>query len=102
MATRCVIGVDVGGTKILAGVVYENGEIGETREVQTPTDSHQELVAALIELVENARSPEVTAVGFAVPGHMDSLGVDFGSTTFPSSSFLCAAYSARASTCLSR
>ena len=69
--------------KILAGVVYENGEIGETREVQTPTDSHQELVAALVELVEHLRSPEVTAVGFAVPGHVDSSGVAFGANNLP-------------------
>jgi glucokinase len=83
VANRCVIGVDVGGTKILAGVVYENGEIGETREVRTPTGSQQEVVAALVGLVEDLRTPEVIAGGFAVPGYVDSSGVAFGANNLP-------------------
>jgi glucokinase len=79
-----MIGVDVGGTKILAGVVHENGETGETLEVQTPTGSQQELVATLVELVENLRLPEVTAVGFAMPGQIDSSGLAFGANNIPS------------------
>jgi glucokinase len=83
VTNKCVVGVDVGGTKILAGVVYENGEIGETREVRTPTGSQQELVAALAELVENLRPPEVSAVGFAMPGRIDSSGVASGANNIP-------------------
>jgi glucokinase len=83
VTNKCVIGVDVGGTKILAGVVYENGEIGRTREVRTPTESQQELVAALAELVEDLRPPEVIAVGFAVPGYVDSSGIAFGANNLP-------------------
>jgi glucokinase len=83
MTCKCVIGVDVGGTKILAGVVYETGEIGETLEVRTPAGSERELVAALVEVVENLRPPEVTAVGFALPGQVDSSGVAFGANNIP-------------------
>jgi glucokinase len=80
---RCVIGVDVGGTKILAGVVYENGTIGRTREVRTPTGSQPELVAALADIVEDLMPPEVVAVGFAVPGYVDSSGIAFGANNLP-------------------
>ena len=83
MADKCLIGVDVGGTKILAGVVYENGKIGQTREVRTPTGTQDELVAALVEIVEDLRPAEVAAVGFALPGHVDGSGVAFGANNIP-------------------
>jgi glucokinase len=83
VTATCVIGVDVGGTKILAGVVWENGEIEETREVPTPTDSQEALLAVLVELVEGLRRPEVRAVGFAIPGGVDDSGVASGASNIP-------------------
>jgi len=41
-----VIGVDLGGTKILAGVVDRQSRIGRRIERPTPTSSTAELVAA--------------------------------------------------------
>ena len=78
-----VIGVDVGGTKMLAGLVDQNGRVVATREVRTPTGSQEELVAPLVELVEGLRSSDVRAVGFAVPGHVHSSGVAFGANNLP-------------------
>lgn len=78
-----VIGVDLGGTKILAGVVDENGEVGETVEVATPTESQAVLVDALEAIVEELRTPEVAAVGFAVPARVDHRGVAIGAVNIP-------------------
>ena len=83
MTNNCVIGVDVGGTKILAGVLYENGTVGRTREIRTPTGSQEELIAALVDVVEDLRLPEVTAVGFAMPGYVDSSGIAYGANNLP-------------------
>ena len=44
---RKVIGVDVGGTKILAGVVVPDGTIVSHREHRTPLDSEQSLLDGL-------------------------------------------------------
>jgi glucokinase len=62
-------GVDVGGTKIAAGVVDEKGEIlHETRE-ETPRDS-DEIASIVAMMYENAaqKYPEISAIGVGVPG----------------------------------
>ena len=52
MPTDLVIGVDVGGTKILAGLVARDGTIGRTVEVPTPTAGQAALLAELDAVVE--------------------------------------------------
>jgi len=42
-----VIGLDLGGTKILAGVVDRDGHVEQRREHPTPTASQDELLAGL-------------------------------------------------------
>ena len=65
------IGVDLGGTKILAAVVSPQGEIVRRHERETPQDSQEsvvrELEAAVAELIED----EVAAIGFGVPSPID-------------------------------
>jgi glucokinase len=65
------IGVDLGGTKILAGVVTRSGEILHRHERPTPQDSQEavlaELEAAVVELLDD----EVAAIGFGVPSPID-------------------------------
>jgi glucokinase len=65
------IGVDVGGTKILAGVVTDDGEVLRRHERQTPHDAQdsvvRELEAAVAELVDD----DVGAIGFGVPSPID-------------------------------
>jgi glucokinase len=81
---RCVVGVDLGGTKILAGIVDEHGGIGETVEVPTPGSSQSALVDALVGVVEQLRTPEVEAVGFGVPTRVDRrTGVAIGAVNIP-------------------
>jgi glucokinase len=65
------IGVDLGGTKILAGVVTRSGEILRRHERPTPLESQEavlaELEAAVVELFDD----EVAAIGFGVPSPID-------------------------------
>jgi len=67
-----VIGVDVGGTKILAGIVGAAGDLEEHRERPTPTESQDELLAALEDTVKGLLAGgEIAAVGFGLPSQID-------------------------------
>jgi len=66
-----VIGVDLGGTKILGGVVAQNGDIVRRVERPTPLASTEELVAAVDDLVDELLRPDVVAVGFGIPATID-------------------------------
>ena len=79
-----MIGVDLGGTKILAGVVDPSGGVGRTLEVATPTSSQGALVEALVEVVEELRTPEIAAAGFGVPTRVDQkTGIAIGAVNIP-------------------
>ena len=65
------IGVDVGGTKIAAGVVDPEGRILKRVERPTPTAGQDELLALLDEVVEALRDDGVAAVGFGMPSTID-------------------------------
>jgi glucokinase len=74
VAAGCVIGVDVGGTKILAGLVDPG--LGVLHRVQRPSGglTRDELLARLAELVAEAAGAApgpVLGVGFGVPGMLD-------------------------------
>lgn len=63
------IGVDIGGTKIAAGVVDERGTILTQTRVDTDATNPAAIDAAVIEVVrELRRDHEVTAVGVAAAG----------------------------------
>lgn len=66
-----MIGVDLGGTKILAGVVDRTGAIGETRELETPVHSQEALLEALGGVVDSLLDDGIAAVGFGVPSQID-------------------------------
>jgi glucokinase len=66
-----VIGIDVGGTKVLAGVVERGGEVGRTVERATPLGSERALLSALDEAVEELRDDETAALGFGLPSTID-------------------------------
>ncbi|MET8544868.1 ROK family glucokinase [Kitasatospora sp. NPDC004799] len=67
------IGVDVGGTKIAAGVVDETGAILARTRVPTPADP-QWAVDAIAQAVRELKDqhPGVEAVGVGAPGFVDS------------------------------
>jgi glucokinase len=68
-----VIGVDVGGTKILAAVVTRAGALEARVEVPTERSSQDALLAALDGMVDELRAgePEVAALGFGIPSRID-------------------------------
>jgi glucokinase len=66
-----VIGLDLGGTKILAGVVDPEGHVERRREHATPTASQDELLAGLDEAVEELLTDEIAALGFGLPSPID-------------------------------
>lgn len=66
-----VIGVDLGGTKVLAGLVDRQGEVEQRRERPTPLGSERELLAGLDEAVEELVGGDVVAIGFGIPSRMD-------------------------------
>jgi glucokinase len=66
-----VIGVDVGGTKILAGVVDRDGRVERHRENPTPVGSQGDLLAGLDRAVEELLDDRIAAVGFGLPSPID-------------------------------
>ena len=71
MNEKRVIGVDIGGTKILAGVVDREGHVDHRREHATPTASEDAFFAGLDEAVEEVLTEEIAALGFGIPSPID-------------------------------
>jgi len=65
------IGIDLGGTKIAAGVVDQEGRIERRLERPTPTGSQADVLAALDGSVEELLGDEVAALGFGIPSTID-------------------------------
>ena len=65
------IGVDLGGTKILAGVVARDGSIVRRHERSTPQDSQENVLAELEAAVAELLDDSVAAVGFGAPSPID-------------------------------
>lgn len=66
-----MIGVDVGGTKILAGLVGPDGEVERQHETETPLESTEALLDGLDTAVEALIDERVEAIGFGVPSRID-------------------------------
>ncbi len=72
MSRGLAVGIDVGGTKIAAGVVDQHGHVLASRRTATPSDSSDELVEAVVGLVESLRTDHaVEAVGLSVAAFVD-------------------------------
>ncbi len=65
------IGVDLGGTKILAGVVARGGEVVRRHERATPQDAQEHVIAELEAAVTELLDDSVGAIGFGVPSPID-------------------------------
>jgi glucokinase len=88
MRATHAIGVDLGGTKILAGVVTGEGEILRRHELPTPGDSQASVVSQLEAAVEELLGEDVGAVGLGVPAPIDQvLGVVVESVNLPLTDF---------------
>jgi glucokinase len=71
MPGNLVIGVDVGGTKVLAGLVDREGTVRRTVEMPTTQASRDDLLREATSLVESLLDKDVVAVGFGVPARVD-------------------------------
>ncbi len=71
MSAPRVIGVDLGGTKILSGLVERDGTVSARRERVTPTASQEELLAALEDEVAALLGAGPAALGIGIPTRPD-------------------------------
>jgi glucokinase len=79
-----VIGVDLGGTKIHAGLVDSGGVVERTVDRPTPVESQESLLSGLTEVVDELRTPDVAAVGIGVPARVDpNTGGVLGAVNIP-------------------
>ena len=77
MRTTYAIGVDVGGTRIAAGLVERKGRIVKDTKRLTPKAGPFAIVDAIIELAEEVRagvqSSEIAGIGIGLPAQVDFL-----------------------------
>jgi glucokinase len=66
-----VIGVDVGGTKILSGIADRDGKVLERSLVESPGSSEEDVLAALDSSIEELLDDRVGAIGMGVPANLD-------------------------------
>jgi glucokinase len=73
LAEPHVIGVDVGGTKVLSAVVSRDGSLTAQLERPTEISSEEALLAMLDAVVEELRAAHagVSALGFGLPSRID-------------------------------
>src|SRR5258707_3354128 len=67
MKATHAIGVDLGGTKILAGVATRDGEVVRRHERPTPQDAQESVVRELEAAVAELLTGDTGAIGFGVP-----------------------------------
>lgn len=73
MADKLAIGIDIGGTKIAAGVVDEDGRILARLKRETPTTEPQAVIDAIAEITEEfRREHHIIAVGIGAAGFVDA------------------------------
>jgi glucokinase len=84
-----ILGVDIGGTKVEAGLVASSGEVIATARVpmaarNSEKDGLKSVFAAIDALRRDPRAREAKAIGIAVPGWVDSnRGVVVDATNLP-------------------
>jgi glucokinase len=83
VSAKRVIGVDLGGTKILAGALDGDGRILSRNEVATPTGSQDELLEGIAAAIEPLARDGLDALGLGVPTVLDARGVALGSINIP-------------------
>lgn len=74
MAAECVVGVDLGGTKLLAGAIDGGLEVHHRIYRAEPLDDQGKLLDAIVDAVEEVREAvelDVEAVGFGIPCLID-------------------------------
>jgi glucokinase len=77
IVSRCVIGVDLGGTNVRAGAFYEDGspagkQFENPSHAQKGTEAIFDALAGTIRQAMGAAESKPEAVGLAIPGHIDN------------------------------
>ena len=73
MSISNTIGIDVGGTKVLGGVVTENGEILATARRDTPREGGKALTQTIADVaIELSKEYPVDAIGVSAAGFISS------------------------------
>ncbi len=84
MGAGTVVAVDLGGTKLRAGVVARDGTVGKTLETPTPTNGAESILAAIDLLVAGLLDSGAGAIGLGVPMNLDpSTGIAHRATNLP-------------------
>jgi glucokinase len=84
MALPRVIGVDLGGTKVLAGIVDRDGTVHETVERPTVTTSQAALLDELASIVRELPLDGIAGLGFGIPSRIDHAhGLALGAVNIP-------------------
>jgi glucokinase len=66
-----VIGLDVGGTKILSGLVDREGNVHAEHTVHSPDGSEQGVLRALDAAVDELLDDRVAAIGYGIPANLE-------------------------------
>lgn len=67
------IGIDIGGTKIAAGLVDSQGVLSNWQRVNSPAQDPEAMADAVVELIQGLQSQgEVSSVGVAAAGFIDA------------------------------
>ena len=70
------IGIDIGGTKISAGVVDSSGNIIDSSRISTPVEGGKELILAVINLIKELKEKhEIKGIGISIAALISS---DYG------------------------
>jgi len=76
------LGIDIGGTKIAAGLVTESGEVLRQSRVPTPLSGGTAILDAALKLARDYQSEPIAAVGIGTGGQVNSdLGVIVSATS---------------------
>jgi glucokinase len=71
VSAQRAIGVDVGGTKFLAGLIDREGHVVDRVGGRTPVESQEKLLGTLDAAVESLLDDRVAALGFGLPSTID-------------------------------
>ena len=84
MSADHVIGVDVGGTKILAGLVRRDGTVERDVEHHTPAASEEAILGGIAGAIEQLLDGEPAGIGLGVPCNLDpETSVAYRATNIP-------------------
>ncbi|MDA0196881.1 MAG: ROK family protein [Bacteroidetes bacterium] len=71
MGNKKVIGVDLGGTKILAARINGTSVEASSRQLVSSSGTKEQVISELISTIENVYDSSITGIGIGVPGIVD-------------------------------